>query len=155
MRVGSRASARCVACAVTARAEEALELAIVTPGGETLARARSADGAEYSVEELYTGDPQQALGAAHAAAFGAAPRLLVKLLDAAMRQNLLGNLALAKGETREALQHLETAVKLAPNSGKIRFALSRAYRRLGRREEAAKQLHYYEDLKVQEMKSGP
>ncbi|NKB66948.1 MAG: hypothetical protein GKR89_07805 [Candidatus Latescibacteria bacterium] len=62
----------------------------VNPGREHLAdegvgQARGCDGRICSMEELYTGDPQQALGRAHATAFGAEPRLLVKLLDSAMR----------------------------------------------------------------------
>ncbi len=66
----------------------------------------------------------------------------------------LGNLALAKGKTQEALQHLEAAAKLNPKSSKIRYALARAYRRLGRSEEATKELRIYQNLKAEERKSG-
>lgn len=55
---------------------------------EGISRARSADGREYSMEEVYQTDPQQALGAEHVQAFGAHPQLLVKMLDASMRLHI-------------------------------------------------------------------
>ena len=55
---------------------------------EGVGRARGAGGAEYSMEELYQGDPVRALGAPHVAAYGAQPNLLVKLLDSAMRLHI-------------------------------------------------------------------
>jgi mannose-6-phosphate isomerase len=65
----------------------------VNPGREQLAteglgKARSADGKEYSMMELYTAQPDESLGAAHVKKFGAQPQLLVKLLDAAMRLHI-------------------------------------------------------------------
>ena len=55
---------------------------------EGVSRARLADGREYSMEEVYQTDPQQALGAEHVRAFGPHPQLLVKMLDAAMRLHI-------------------------------------------------------------------
>ena len=55
---------------------------------EGIGRALDVDGQVFSMEEIYATDPAQALGAAHARAFGARPYLLVKLLDSAMRLHL-------------------------------------------------------------------
>ena len=59
----------------------------------------------------------------------------------------LGELTLRRGEAVKALIPLEKAAKLAPSSAKTHFALSRAYRRLGREQEAAKQAALFEKLK--------
>ncbi|PYU69201.1 MAG: hypothetical protein DMG49_13985 [Acidobacteria bacterium] len=59
----------------------------------------------------------------------------------------LGDLALRRGQAARALIHLEKAAKLAPSSAKTHFALSRAYRQLGRKQEAAKQATLYDKLK--------
>jgi len=58
----------------------------------------------------------------------------------------LGNLALRKGRVAEAVQHLEEAEKLEPQSSEVHFALSRAYRRLGRKDEASHELELYQNL---------
>ena len=60
----------------------------------------------------------------------------------------LGNLALKNGATGDALQHLETAARLAPEESKIQFALARLYRRLGRADDAANAMSRYEKLKA-------
>lgn len=67
----------------------------------------------------------------------------------------LGNLALSKGRTQEALRHFEMAAKLNPSSSKIHFSLARAYRRLGRADEAATEVRIYKSLKAEEGKSRP
>jgi len=59
----------------------------------------------------------------------------------------LGELALRRGEAPRAVPHLEKAAKLDPESAKIHFALSRAYRSLGRRDEAAKEATLFDKLK--------
>ena len=66
----------------------------------------------------------------------------------------LGNHSLTKGQTKEALQHLEVAAKLDPQSARIHYALARTYRRLGREEEASKELQIHERLKAEEEKSA-
>lgn len=66
---------------------------------------------------------------------------------------LLGNLALHKRRTEEAFQQLEQASRLDPKKGKIHFALSRAYRRLGRKDDATRELEIFEKLKAEEEKA--
>jgi Flp pilus assembly protein TadD len=63
---------------------------------------------------------------------------------------LLGDLALRRGNSEEALQHLEQAVKLDPGSSKIHFALSRTHRRLGRMDDAAREEGIFQALKARE-----
>ena len=46
--------------------------------------------------------------------------------------------------TRQALQDLQTAVRLGLNDGKVHYALARVYRRLGRNEEAATEMGMYQ-----------
>ena len=67
----------------------------------------------------------------------------------------LGELELARGQAQRALIHLEKAAKLNPTSAKTHFALSRAFRRLGRNEEAAKQAALYDKLIEQERSRAP
>ena len=67
----------------------------------------------------------------------------------------LGNLELAKGRIAGALEHLEQARGLEPELSKIRYALSRAYRRAGRSAEAAEELRVYQQLKAAEEKANP
>jgi Tfp pilus assembly protein PilF len=59
----------------------------------------------------------------------------------------LGELALRRGEASAALMHLETAAKLDPSSAKTHFALSRAYRSLGRKEDGAREAVLFDKLK--------
>jgi len=84
----------------------------VNPGREHLTeegigRAQTMSGEAYSMHDLYTTDPLAALGAAHVAAYGAEPYLLVKLLDSAMRLHIQ-----AHPSVEWARQHLNA------NSGK-------------------------------------
>jgi Flp pilus assembly protein TadD len=64
----------------------------------------------------------------------------------------LGNLWLRKARTSEALEELRIAARLNPADAKIHFALSRAYRRLGRSEAEAAELAAYDKLKTLEKK---
>jgi tetratricopeptide (TPR) repeat protein len=66
----------------------------------------------------------------------------------------LGNRALAKGQMKGALDHLEEAAKCDPESAKIHYALARGYRRVGREKEASQELLIHERLKVEEEKSS-
>ena len=66
----------------------------------------------------------------------------------------LGNLALRKGKIEEAVQHLETAAKLGPKGSKIHYALARAYGRLGKGAEAAREFRIFERLKAEEEAPG-
>jgi len=67
----------------------------------------------------------------------------------------LGDMALRRGQGAEALVHLQKAASLAPRSAKVHFALSRAYRRLGRNVEASKEMELHETLKEKEAQSAP
>jgi tetratricopeptide (TPR) repeat protein len=58
----------------------------------------------------------------------------------------LGQIALTKGQTPEALADLQSAEKLDPRSAPIHFALANAYRRLNRKADASKELSLYEKL---------
>ena len=67
----------------------------------------------------------------------------------------LGELTLGRGQPQRALIHLQRAAKLKPASAKIHFALARAYRRLGKNEEAAKETALYDELKEKETPRAP
>ncbi len=64
----------------------------------------------------------------------------------------LGNLALQKGNTEEAMKHLKQAAQLDPTSSKTHFALERLYRKLGQTEEVAREHELFEKLKAEEDK---
>lgn len=81
----------------------------VNPGREEFAdegigQATDASGRVYSMAELYAASPEAALGAAHLAAYGNQPYLLVKLLDSAMRLHIQAHPSVAW-----ARQHLNTS----------------------------------------------
>jgi len=59
----------------------------------------------------------------------------------------LGNLALSKGQLEHAVTELEAAAKLSPNDSRAHYALSRAYRRLGRVADANRELQTFQSLK--------
>jgi Flp pilus assembly protein TadD len=71
----------------------------------------------------------------------------------------LGNLELNDGRVAEACKNLQQAVKLSPQSSEPHFALARAYRRLKRTNDAAKEMDLYKGLKDLESRtpeaSGP
>lgn len=58
----------------------------------------------------------------------------------------VGNFLLSKKKPQEALTELETAARLDPTESSTRYALTRAFRRLGRNEEAAKQARLFDEL---------
>ena len=66
----------------------------------------------------------------------------------------LGQMALAQGNPEEAARHFESAVQLAPGESKLRYGLVRAYRRLGRQEQAREQAGKYRQLKAAEEAAG-
>jgi len=83
---------------------------------EGLSFAEACDGRVMSMIEVLSEDPEAALGAAHVAAFGATPQLLVKFIDSAVRLSIQAhpsvawskaNLNAASGKT-EAWWILET-----------------------------------------------
>jgi tetratricopeptide (TPR) repeat protein len=56
---------------------------------------------------------------------------------------------------RQALEQLETAARLGLNESKIHYALARVYRRLGRENEATKEMRAYQQMKAAEDGSMP
>lgn len=56
----------------------------------------------------------------------------------------LGQLALQHGDFSTALLHLQKASTLEPTSAKTHYALSRAYRSLGRKDEAAREASLFD-----------
>ena len=59
----------------------------------------------------------------------------------------LGNLALKHDQVAEAEKHFEKVIRLEPNNVQAHFALARVYRRLGRQEDATREMKRYEELK--------
>jgi tetratricopeptide (TPR) repeat protein len=59
----------------------------------------------------------------------------------------LGKIELSDGKLTQACQHLERAVKLSPQSSEPHFVLWRAYQRLNRKADAARELKTFELLK--------
>lgn len=106
--------------------------------------------AELLVKEAETGDEGAGLRAEQL--LNSAVALDGTLTEAHYQ---LGELALGRGQGQRALIHLERAAKLSPASAKVHFALSRAYRRLGKNEEAVKQTALYEKLKEKETARTP
>ena len=67
----------------------------------------------------------------------------------------LGKLAMRDGDTQGALEHLQTAEKLSPKNKSLHYSLAGLYRRLGRSEEAAKEIREFESLKEDQDESFP
>ncbi|MGI9070895.1 MAG: tetratricopeptide repeat protein [Bryobacteraceae bacterium] len=51
---------------------------------------------------------------------------------------------------RQALEELQAALRLGLNESKVHYALVRVYRRLGRENDASREMHLYEELKTAE-----
>ena len=62
----------------------------------------------------------------------------------------LGRLALERDRAGEALPYLETAARLRPDQSNVHFLLARAYRSLGRSEEAHSHLKTFRRMKTAE-----
>ena len=60
----------------------------------------------------------------------------------------LGVIALNRGQDAEALAHLRAAAKLDPASPATHFALSRLYRRLGRKLDSSNEMALYQKLEA-------
>jgi Tfp pilus assembly protein PilF len=56
---------------------------------------------------------------------------------------------------RQALEQLETASRLGLNESKIHYALARVYRRLRRENDAAREMHTYQESKAAEDSANP
>lgn len=62
----------------------------------------------------------------------------------------LANLELEDGKPEQAVPYLEDAMKLDSRDSRLHFAISRAYRRLGRSSDADKEMETYQKLKAAE-----
>lgn len=67
---------------------------------------------------------------------------------------LLGSLLAGAGQTARAVGELETAARLMPDEPRILYALSQAYERAGRREDARQALAAFARLKKQQEAAG-
>ena len=68
---------------------------------------------------------------------------------------MLGDLALGKGKAQEASQQLELAARLDPEESQVHYSLAQAYRQLGRRQDAARELQTFRNLKAKEAERPP
>ena len=60
---------------------------------------------------------------------------------------MLGRVLLAQRQFSESVHELETAKRLAPDSASIRYQLAESYRKLGRKEDAARETAAFNLLK--------
>jgi tetratricopeptide (TPR) repeat protein len=64
-------------------------------------------------------------------------------------QYQLGKTLLDGGQVEEAVQHLEAAARLDPERDYVHYQLQTAYRRLGRKDDADRELKVYREIKAQ------
>lgn len=64
--------------------------------------------------------------------------------------HILGRALLAAGQAKEGAQELERAERLAPQSSGIHFHLAAAYRELGHKEDAQREMDAYVSIKKRE-----
>lgn len=67
---------------------------------------------------------------------------------------LLGRIQWHQGERHQAVETLEYAVKLPPDESSLYYMLAHYYETLGRRNEAAKAMQTYKDLKGEQKKEN-
>lgn len=81
--------------------------------------------------------------------------LTAALLDPANARAfaMIGQLDAAAGRDNSALPMLRRAVELAPTDGEARYALSRALLRLGRKDEAQRELEVFQQLQSRAMEA--
>ena len=75
--------------------------------------------------------------------------------DFANAQYLLGKILLGRGDTEQAIGHLEIAAQLAPEEANTRYQLARAYQKAGRSEQAAREFEAYQRLKDKQRGKTP
>jgi tetratricopeptide (TPR) repeat protein len=93
---------------------------------------------EIAFELLRRGEPA-------AARVSAEKAVLIAPQDSAAR-NALGRALVELGELDGGIQELQIAVKLAPESPEMHFALANAYARAGRNEDAAREREIFQKL---------
>ena len=87
----------------------------------------------------------------------------ISLLEQALKLNNnlseahyhLGQIDLQRAQPQAALQHLEIAARLEPGRSKILFALSRAYRNVGRQQDAERAFEKFQQLREVEENATP
>ncbi len=94
---------------------------------------------QIAYEHLQRGDPAGGLRYAEEAV-KLAPEDFTAL-------DIYGRLLLQENRVEEAIQALEKAVKLAPESAQVHFHLASAYSRAGRKEDAARHTRAFQRLK--------
>jgi predicted Zn-dependent protease len=94
---------------------------------------------EIAFEMLRRGESREAEASAKEAV------RLEPLLPAA--RNALGRALVELGDLKTGIEQLQTAVKLAPESPEMHFALATAYARAGRRQDAAREREIFLKLK--------
>jgi Flp pilus assembly protein TadD len=119
--------------------------AAITAYERRVAHAPNDSAAHYALAEVYRArdDVDAALVEAAAAA----------LLDraSAMPLVMIGQLHAAAGRDAEALPVLQRAISLAPDDAEARYALGRALLRLGRADEAQRELDVFRELQGKAM----
>ena len=65
----------------------------------------------------------------------------------AQAQYQMGKVLLDQGQMEEAVKHLETAARLDPGKDYIHYQLQTAYRKIGRKDDADRELALYRDIK--------
>jgi tetratricopeptide (TPR) repeat protein len=70
--------------------------------------------------------------------------------DHANAQYQLGKILLDRGQLAEAVQRLEDAARLSPQTDYIHYQLQAAYRKVGRGEDADRELAIYKELKAKQ-----
>ncbi len=65
----------------------------------------------------------------------------------AQAQYQMGKVLLDQGQMDEAVQHLEAAAKLDPGKDYIHYQLQTVYRKIGRKDDADRELALYRDIK--------
>ena len=85
----------------------------------------------------------------------AEPHYQLGMLDLKQSNAEKGTAGASPDSLRQALEQLETASRLGFNESKIHYALARVYRRLGRANDAAREMHSYQESKAAEDNANP
>jgi Flp pilus assembly protein TadD len=74
--------------------------------------------------------------------------VLVVHPDHAKSQYELGKILLDRGQLKEAIDHLEAAARLSPQTDYVHYQLQAAYRKESRIADADRELELYKELKA-------
>jgi cytochrome c-type biogenesis protein CcmH/NrfG len=102
------------------------------------------------LKDAETGDPTSAARAEELL------KIALRLDPASARAHTeLGDLALKRGNVTEASQHFAAAIKLAPQTAEPHFGLSKAFRRMGKTEDADRETKLFQQLQETSSNSAP